>query len=206
MDQSELFSSPPRRGPSRKFKAVLAGGLALGVGAAITLAAWNDSEFASGTFAAGSFEIEGSTDGTTFGDHEPAASAATLAFALDANKLAPDEPVYAAFAVQLKAGSTNAASVSIAASSAAPIAGSLNYSLVSTATFGCDAAAFAGGVALVTDAATTTSSAAGIIPLVAVSTPVDLCFRVTPSTSLPPGTASGSVLWEFTAVSTTPIP
>ena len=48
-----------RRRDSRRVKAVLAGGMVLGIGAAITLAAWNDSEFATGTFSAGHFGIEG---------------------------------------------------------------------------------------------------------------------------------------------------
>lgn len=56
----------------RKVLAVLAGGLVLGVGAAITLAAWNDSEFATGTFTAGSFNLQGSTDGTTYAEHTAA--------------------------------------------------------------------------------------------------------------------------------------
>src|SRR5690606_31735774 len=55
-----------RRRRSRMIRALLAGGLVLGVGTAVTLAAWNDSEFASGTFRAGTFDLEGSTDGTTF--------------------------------------------------------------------------------------------------------------------------------------------
>jgi len=65
----------------RKVRAVLAGGLVLGVGAAVTLAAWNDSEFATGTFTAGTFNLEGSTDGTTFTDHnvDDGDTAATLA-------------------------------------------------------------------------------------------------------------------------------
>jgi len=36
----------------RRLRAVLAGGLVLGVGAALTLAAWNDAEFATGSFQA----------------------------------------------------------------------------------------------------------------------------------------------------------
>ena len=57
---------------NRKILAVLAGGLVLGVGVAVTLAAWNDSEFATGTFTAGSFNLEGSTTGDTdaaYSDH-----------------------------------------------------------------------------------------------------------------------------------------
>lgn len=48
---------------SRRIKAILAGGLAFGVGATVTVAAWTDSEEASGSFEAGRFNIELSADG-----------------------------------------------------------------------------------------------------------------------------------------------
>lgn len=197
------------RSRSKKVRAVLAGGLVLGVGAAVVLAAWNDSEFATGTFAAGDFGIQGSLDGTAFSEHDgtPGNDPAALAFAVDADNLAPEQPVYAAFAVRLKPSSTSAASVSIEASSAAAIADHLTYSLVSTgADFGCDAAAFAGGTALVSDAATTTSSAPAIFALPTLGTVVNLCFEVAPGATLPPGAASGSVSWDLAAASTTTLP
>jgi predicted ribosomally synthesized peptide with SipW-like signal peptide len=196
-------------GRSKKVRAILAGGLVLGVGAAIVLAAWNDSEFATGTFAAGDFGVQGSLDGTVFSEHDGTTGndPAALAFAVDADKLAPEQPVYAAFAVRLKPSSTNAASVSIEASSAAIIANHLTYSLVSTGNdFGCDATAFAGGTALVSDAATTTSSAPAIFELPALATVVNLCFEVTAGSTLPPGAPSGSVNWELAAASTTTLP
>lgn len=198
--------TPVRGLRSKRAKAILAGGLVLGVGAAITLAAWNDSEFATGIFAGGAFSIEGSTNGTTFSEHPTEAAAAPLTFAVEADNLAPEEPVYAGFAVQLTAASTYAATVDIEASSTAPIASSLTYSVVTTTTFGCDAASFAAGDALVTDAATTSSTAADIFTLGAATTPVYLCFEVTPAASLPQASPSGTVVWEFSAVSTTPLP
>ncbi|HEY4556978.1 MAG TPA: SipW-dependent-type signal peptide-containing protein [Enteractinococcus sp.] len=51
---------------STKIRAIVAGGLVLGFGAAGTIAAWNDSEEATGNFTAGQFGIEGSPDGTNF--------------------------------------------------------------------------------------------------------------------------------------------
>jgi len=204
--QTTEQTAPERGLKSKRVRAILAGGLVLGVGAAITLAAWNDSEFATGIFAGGAFSIEGSTDGTAFTEHATEAAAADLTFELDADNLAPSEPVYAGFAVQLTAASTYAATVDITASSADPIASSLTYSLVETTTFGCDADAFAAGDALVTDAATTTSTAADIFTLGAVTTPVFLCFEVTPSATLPQASPEGTVVWEFAAESTTPLP
>lgn len=203
---TQQTSAPERGLKSKRVRAILAGGLVLGVGAAITLAAWNDSEFATGIFAGGAFSIEGSTDGTAFTEHPTEAAAAPLTFEVEADNLAPSEPVYAGFAVQLTAASTYAASVDITASSAATIAASLSYSLVETATFGCDAAAFAAGTPLVTDAATTTSTAADIFTLDAATAPVFLCFEVTPAANLPQASPTGTVVWEFAAESTTPLP
>jgi len=97
----------------RKVQAVLAGGLVLGVGAAVTLAAWNDSEFANGTFAAGTFNLEGSTTSATAGwaDHE-AAPGADLDFTLPlAANLAPEDVVYAPFWLRLDATTTSDATV-----------------------------------------------------------------------------------------------
>lgn len=203
---TQQTGTPERGLKSKRVRAILAGGLVLGVGAAITLAAWNDSEFATGVFAGGAFSIEGSTDGTAFTEHPTEAAAAPLTFEVEADNLAPSEPVYAGFAVQLTAASTYAATVDITASSAATIAASLSYSLVETATFGCDATAFAAGTALVTDAATTTSTAADIFTLDAAATPVFLCFEVTPAANLPQASPTGTVVWEFAAESTTPLP
>jgi predicted ribosomally synthesized peptide with SipW-like signal peptide len=57
-----------KRMQSRRLRAVLAGGLALGLSAATTLVTWNDTEFAQGTFTAG-------TTGTVL---VPAATALSL--------------------------------------------------------------------------------------------------------------------------------
>ncbi|MFE1644634.1 SipW-dependent-type signal peptide-containing protein [Microbacterium sp. P01] len=202
----ETTTSPERGVRSKRVRAILVGGLVLGVGAAVTLAAWNDSEFVTGTFAGGAFDIEGSTDGDVYAEHPDAGSAAILDFELDADNLAPEEPVYAGFAVQLTSDSTRAASLDITASSAAAIASSLSYSLVETAAFGCDATTFAAGDPLVTDAATTASTEPGIFTLDAVTEPVFLCFEVTPAAGLPQSSPSGTVVWQFLATSTTDLP
>lgn len=57
----------------------------LGFGAAGTIAAWNDSEEATGNFTAGQFGIEGSPDGTNFTESPTPEEAATLNFAFDAD-------------------------------------------------------------------------------------------------------------------------
>jgi predicted ribosomally synthesized peptide with SipW-like signal peptide len=105
------------RSKSRKFKAILAGGLVLGLGAAVTLAAWNDSEFVIGNFGSGHFEIEGSPDGTTFGNHA-SGSPATLGFSTGYNNLSPNETVAAPYVLHLDKDSKYTASVTVATASA----------------------------------------------------------------------------------------
>lgn len=53
----------------RKVAAVLAGGLVLGVGAAVTMAAWTDSQYATATFTSGTFALESSVDGNNWKNH-----------------------------------------------------------------------------------------------------------------------------------------
>jgi predicted ribosomally synthesized peptide with SipW-like signal peptide len=95
-------SQKSRRGMIR---AILAGGLVLGVGAAITLATWNDSEFATGTFTAGSFNVQG-TGGDpaatpTWADHATSATAQALTFSLNLTNLTPGDTVYAPFSMRV---------------------------------------------------------------------------------------------------------
>ena len=67
--------SQKRAGAKRKIAAVLAGGLVLGIGAATTLAAWTDSQYASASFTAGIFKLESSINGTTWVDYTSSAPA-----------------------------------------------------------------------------------------------------------------------------------
>lgn len=186
----------------RRARAILAGGLVLGVGAAVTLAAWNDSEFAIGNFQAGSFNLVGSTNGTDFEDHPTTAGAATLGFSLNPTNLAPDDVVYAPFAVALEAGTTYGADVTI---TSAPITGTLDnvtYELLQTTSFGCTAATT--GTILVpaaTDLGTAPGTATFTLaaPSGETEAPVNLCFKVTAG-AIAQG-ATGSVTWEFAAES-----
>lgn len=168
---------------------MLAGGLVLGVGAAITLAAWTDQEWARGLFGSGSFGIEGSTNGTTFSEHPDSASAAVLDFQVDADAMSPGDEVYAGFAVQLIAASSYEADVVVATDTSSALVGT-TASYVYTTSATCDAAAYAAG----TDEDVTDFT------LDAVTTPQFLCFRVTAGPTLPQG-SSGSIVWTFTATS-----
>ncbi|MFE7845000.1 SipW-dependent-type signal peptide-containing protein [Microbacterium sp. NPDC057407] len=170
----------------RRISALLAGGLVLGVGAAVTLAAWNDSEFATSDFAAGTFEFEGSTDGATWADHATEGEAASLTFTTGFDNLAPDDVVYAPFAVRLTAATTSPASLTeVPPVVTGSLDGFLTFASVATASFGCDSAAFAAGT-----------------PVPTSLTPGDvvyLCLQVTAG-AVEQG-ATGTAVWQWDAAS-----
>ena len=204
----ERTQNNTRQNRSRRFRAVLAGGLVLGVGAAVTLAAWNDSEFAQGTFTAGSFNMVGSTDGTTFTEHATAGAAAALPFTVPAVNLTPGDTTYAGFAVRLTAATTTDAVVTVSNSATTGVVSNLSYTVIDTgSTFGCTADST--GTALVPAA-----TAVGTVPAATTftlpkgaSTGVDgvahnLCFKVTAGPGLAQG-QSGTATWQFLAASAT---
>jgi predicted ribosomally synthesized peptide with SipW-like signal peptide len=172
---------------------MLAGGLVLGVGAAITLAAWTDNVFAKGVFGSGTFGIEGSANGAGFAEHDDSANPATLAFEVDADALSPGDTVYASFAVQLIDGTTNEAEVVITTDDTAKLDGTA-ASFVYTTDATCDSTTYAAG----------TDSNVAAFDLTAVEDPTYLCFAVTADSTLEQG-ETGSFLWTFTATSGDPI-
>jgi len=199
----------------RKIMAVLAGGLVLGVGAAITLAAWNDSEFATGTFTAGDFDLQGSTTSGTagFSNHDTAGTAAGLSFTLPAGlvtAMAPGETAYAPFWVRLAAGTTSDAT--LAAASITPGTGgneanfSHSVSVIGIADV-CDANAtgtvIASGANLSTSTPGTSAALTKGTQITDDGTAIQLCFAVTSAdqATLLPGTPA-TATWEFEATST----
>lgn len=196
--------TPRRRDRRRMVLAILTGGIVLGIGAAATLAAWNDSEFATGDFGSGSFDLEGSTDGTSFSS-SPEAPGKTLTFALDADALTPGDIVYAPFAVRLSPGTGYTGDVTLASTpGGAGLSDGLTYSLYEDATFGCSAEAPPTGTPILADQ-DAESAAAPVFELTAPGTPVNLCFVVTAGDDIPQGT-TGSITWEFVAESGTAVP
>ncbi|MFC7405096.1 SipW-dependent-type signal peptide-containing protein [Georgenia alba] len=205
MSSSTLPIDDTRR---RKVRALLAGGLVLGVGAAVTLAAWNDSEFAAGTFAAGSFNLEGSTTSAADGyaDHASADGAADLEFVLAdvAANLSPDDVVYAPFWVRLDAGTTSPATmVGSAVTADGDNAANLSYEVLAIdAAATCDETATGETVA---SGATLTDFTAGsevALPIGdgAAGAPVQLCFVVTAGADLVQG-GTATATWQFDATS-----
>ena len=203
--------SVPTRTPARARDrrrialAILAAGSVLGVGAIATLAAWNDSEFATGDFATGQFDLEGSTDGATFSS-SPTSPGKTLAFTLDSDLLAPDSTVYAPFAVQLSADSDYSADVTLTSVGSGALASGLTYSVYDVGTFGatCSAAAPPAGTALDADAPAT-SPATAAFALAAAEDPVNLCFVVTAGSAVTQNTTA-TITWEFVGTSADPLP
>lgn len=205
-----LAATPERkRRRSRMIRAILAGGLVLGVGAAVTMAAWNDSEFVTGTFTAGTFNMQGSTDNTTFADH-PVGAPGTLVFTVAPLLLSPGDTVYAPFALRLAANTTNNANVVITAPSTVTgtIPANLTYEVDRTATFTCGSGTTdSTGTPLIT-AGTAVTAVAGPntfvlnkgAPVTSAGATQFLCFKVTAGAGLTQG-QTGTVTWQFTASS-----
>ncbi|MCE4027769.1 MULTISPECIES: SipW-dependent-type signal peptide-containing protein [unclassified Microbacterium] len=195
----------------RKVLAVLAGGLVLGVGAAITLAAWNDSEFATGTFTAGSFNLEGSTTSATAGftNHNVTKgdTAAALSFTAPFSNLSPGDVVYAPFWVRLDSTTTNNATlVASTGTGTGANAANVSYSVYSIAPAAtCDATATTGTlVASGTDLTTFTAGSSVALAKGATAgtagAAAQLCFVATAKSSLTQGGAATGT-WSFTATS-----
>lgn len=194
---------------SRRVRAILACGLVLGVGASTTLAAWNDSEFGGATFTAGRFDVQGSTDGSTFSQHATSTAAATLPFSVSsvAAAMTPGDKVYALFSVKT-ANPSMAGTVQLTANATnnTGLGAYLTYSVHTISQTTCNAANFATGTAL-TGLAAGSALTVGSTATQALSAnganQVNYCFEVT----LPAGTASAAqgttlnAVWEFTASS-----
>ena len=203
------LSRDAKRLRSRRIRALLAGGLVLGVGAAATLAAWNDSEFGSGTFTASRFGIVGSVNGGAFAEHNTAAAPASLAFQLPATAAAmtPGDTVYVLFSVKTIASSTTGTLQLVADPlNNAGLGQYLTYGVRTVAsTTTCDSTTFTGGDAtgLPANAALTVGSSAPRALAANGGTALNYCFAVT----LPTGAntaAQGTSLtakWSFVATS-----
>ncbi len=180
----------------------LAGGLVLGVGAAVTLAAWNDSEFVTGTFTAGTFNLQGSTtDGTTFSDHAVSPGGA-LTFTVPAAALSPTDTTQAPFAVRLAANTTNGANVVLTTEPPTGTVTNHTYPMTIHSAWGCAPGTITStpitGAAL--NAGTTSFALAAGSPTTNPGAAVFVCFTVTAGAGLVQG-QTGAAIWKFTATS-----
>lgn len=192
---------------SRKFKAILAGGIVLGVGAAVTLAAWTDDEWAEGIFGAGSFNVEGSTDGTNFDDHTSSDGAAELTFSLDGgDNLSPDATTAAPFVLRLDSATTYDATVELVeAAGSGDNADALTYGIVQVGSAAACTADATGTQIVPAGTALDSTTGAAEFDLTAgaedvAGDPVTLCFQVTADNSLTQG-EDATAQWQFTATS-----
>ena len=207
---AEAEPAPPvdqRRIRRRRIRAILAGGLVLGVGAAITLAAWNDSEFATGTFTSGSFNLQGSTDGTTFTDHASTGAAAAATFSTGFNSLSPGDTVAAPFVLRLDSTTTsNASVIASSAVTAGTATTNLTYKIVIVPSVaGCTPGA--AGTTTVVPATTSMNAVTGATAFAlsqgtggVAGAPVVLCLQVTAGAGLTQNTTA-TATWGFTATS-----
>lgn len=191
----------------RKIKAVLAGGVVLGVGAAVTLAAWTDQEWAEGIFGAGDFNIEGSTDGETWADHESEDGAAELGFDLDAaSNLSPGDTVAAPFVLRTDAATTYAATVSLEnVTTEGDNAANLTYGIVqvdsaASCTEGATGTEIVPGGTALDAAPTATTFDLAEAPSGTAGAPTTLCFVVTAGSGLAEG-GTATAHWDFVAES-----
>ncbi len=207
-------SAPPRRkGLSRKIRAILAGGLVLGLGTAATLAAWNDSEYATGTFTAGTFNLQGATAAAAgpYTDHASSAGAAAVTFSTGFDNMSPGTVVAAPFWVRLAANTTTPATLDLVdVTSTGANAANITFVVRAIAPGDTCNTATTGGTVLTptTPPPLTTGPIAGDTAPLAIGSPasspgtaVQLCIIATAGTNLVQGGAVTSV-WRFQATST----
>lgn len=216
---------------SSKFKAMLAGGAVLGLGATVTLAAWTDTEWVFAGNAAGNgpglgtsvFEVEQNTTNpyteASFVQNETNPGGA-VQFGVSALTLTPGDAVYAPVALRTIAGSI-AGTVTL--QPAVPATGitvtDANQALfnaltvrvaVSTTTTTCNAAAFTAGTIIANGPLATTGASAGQALTAASGNVQHYCFEITlpANPTLPGGTPLSALqgrtaapAWNFSAVS-----
>lgn len=198
---------PSRR--RRKIRAILASGLVLGVGAAVTLAAWSDTVWGSSEFGTegSSFNIQGSFDGgASWAEYLTADAAGTMTFTQQANALVPAEPVYQLVGLREVEGNFGAdITVTKTNADTSALANLVTVRVAELGT-GATATAAACGAGAPFGAGTTIGAASTQV----LSTTVGagdyrwLCFSAELAANAPATAAvtSAPILWEFAAAST----
>lgn len=207
-------TSPRRRRISLRLRAVLAGGLVLGVGATVTLASWNDSEYATGAFTTSVFNTESNVQSGGYADNSTAPGP-TVTFT--GAGFSPGVSEYFNDLIRTKVNSTAGTAVLEAATlggtDAATLGAALAYRVVRT-TGTCNAAAFTGSPVFVVGAgatfrALTVGQETGVTNTLTAATgsapgdPTGFCFEVT----LPAGAANSlqgtaaTATWQFVTTS-----
>ena len=135
----------PSRSRARQVRALLAGGIVLGVGAVSTFASWTDTEFFTGTVKGDAhFDLQTSFDrGATWNDHATRVSAGALRFSGDVTAMAPGETVYAPLWVRTTADTSWEAEATLSTPTTSGAVSGFTYRVAQMWTGDCDAAAMA---------------------------------------------------------------
>ncbi|MCW4353473.1 SipW-dependent-type signal peptide-containing protein [Hoyosella sp. YIM 151337] len=207
---SSHTTSPRTNRNRRKARAVLAGGIVLGIGAVVTLAAWNDSVWAEGEFATEAWNVQGSVDGgSTWDEYATAGTAGQLQFTLDNLAMVPGDTVYAPFALRVGPDPSTLDASVVLNSAIVQTPGDFSNDLRLTVS-GASPTACADGNAGTTLPGWPSNSpltAAGTTPITVSGsgTQYDLCFAVHLPLNSGPYTGgqqlTGSVQWKFDAES-----
>lgn len=205
----------------RKRKALLAGGVVLGLGATMTLAAWTDDVWVNGSFNAGTFNVQGAVDSTgTSWQEYGSSSGGQLNFTVAPTAMSPGQSVYAP--LNLRVGPDTSpynAAITVATAPTAPVGGAnlaffekLRISLYNVPPLNCNFAGTNGKVPTPTPTlpdfnyeTLTKTSVGPLLTLVgSTSAPQGVCFRITldPSaTTAVQGGQANQLTWRFNAIS-----
>ncbi|KSU73967.1 SipW-dependent-type signal peptide-containing protein [Pseudarthrobacter enclensis] len=136
-------SAKPRSEKANKVRAILAGGLVLGVGAAFTLAAWTDNEWVFGQSENGGgpgtkvYQMQQNTwsgsGGAEAWSDQPLSPGGALTFSVNADNLVPGSTVYAPMQLRAVAGSEALVASLTEAAQSVPIDSVTNSSQLYTA-------------------------------------------------------------------------
>ena len=203
---------PTRRTGLLRLRAVLAGGLVFGVGAAVTLAAWTDREYGTGTFTASTFDTESTSAATSTG-WASNATAPGAALAFNATGMSPGSLQYATLNVRTTLATNVAGTVVLtSAATTGTLPAVLTYRVIRTplTTTTCNAAAFTAGSAYIAGSNAPAYQGASTVPAVPVSSSlpaangeIRYCFEVlmAPIASTSYQGTTGTITWLFTATS-----
>lgn len=208
---------------SRKWRALLAGGVVLGLGATMTLAAWTDDVWVNSTFSSGKFNVQAAVDGagTVWAEHSASPGGALTFTALSpvtAALMTPGDSVYAPinFRVDKNANSYDAEIRLSTAPTSAAVSSPANNALFSNLTVAiytlppgsCTAAGTVEATPVVTGGLNTTYNTTPFFTLSKTAspetTPRALCFKITLNASAPAdvrGGTTGQLVWKFDAKS-----
>lgn len=192
---------------------VLAAGLVFGAGAFATLAAWTDTENATGTFGASVFDTQSSSQGSPAYTSQTTAPGASLSFA--ATAMSPGTSFYAWLNVRTTPTTNVAGTVALTsiANNGGGLVGALQYRAVRTAsvnpTSPCDSTAFTGSPVFIAGAAATylpvTQVPASPVasPITAAGGAIGYCFemRIAPGSANTFQGTTATVTWTFTSTS-----